>query len=63
MLRVRVRVERLEIASEHLGGCLHDDPKEILTDVAMTTAKKPVYCFSRTFTELSDAVDAEGVNV
>jgi hypothetical protein len=68
MLRVRVLVEGLELAQEHLGGCLYEDPKEILTDgtaedfiaEAMVEAKFKVYRLSRKFTELSYAVDAEG---
>jgi len=71
MLRVRVLVEGLELASEYLGGCLYADPKEVLSDgtaedlidMAMTAAKKDVYRLSKKFTELSYAVDAEGVNV
>lgn len=69
MLRVRVLVEGLELSSEYLGGCLYEDPREILTDgtaediidQALATAKKQVYRLSRKFTELSYAVDAEGV--
>jgi hypothetical protein len=69
MLRVRVMVEGLELSSEYLGGCLYEDPKEILTDgtaediieLAMTHAKQQVYRLSRKFTELSDAVDREGI--
>ena len=68
MLRVRVLVEGLELASEYLGGCLYEDPKEILTDgtaediinMALEHAKSQVYRLSRKFTELSYAVDAEG---
>ena len=71
MLRVRVLVEGLELSSEYLGGCLYEDPKEILTDgtaediidQALSRAKKEVYRLSRKFTELSYAVDAEGINV
>ena len=70
MLRVRVLVEGLELASEYLGGCLYEDPKEILTDgtaediinMALEHAKSQVYRLSRKFTELSYAVDAEGIN-
>ena len=69
MLRVRVLVEGLELASEYLGGMLYKDPKECLTDgsaedlidAALADAKKQVYRLSRVFTELSYAVDAEGV--
>ena len=69
MLRVRVMVEGLELASEYLGGCLYKDASEVLTDgtaediidVALEHAKTQVYRLSRKFTELSYAVDAEGV--
>jgi hypothetical protein len=71
MLRVRVLVEGLELGSAYLGGCLYEDPNEILTDgtaedfiaEAMKEAKSQVYRLSRKFTELSYAVDAEGINV
>lgn len=32
MLRVRVLLAGHEFAAEHLGGCLYEDPKEVLTD-------------------------------
>ena len=71
MLRVRVLVEGLELGSAYLGGCLYEDPREVLTDgtaedfiaEAMVEAKSQVYRLSRKFTELSYAVDAEGVTV
>ena len=70
MLRVRVLVEGLELGSSYLGGCLYEDPNEVLTDgvaedfidEAMKEAKTKVYALSRKFTELSYAVDAEGIN-
>lgn len=70
MLRVRVLVEGLELAQEHLGGCLYKDAREILVDgtaediigMALEHAKSQVYRLSRKFTELSYAVDAEGIN-
>ena len=69
MLRVRVLVEGLELGSAYLGGCLYENPKDVLTDgtaedfiaEAMVEAKQQVYRLSRKFTELSYAVDAEGV--
>ena len=69
MLRVRVMVEGLELASEYLGGCLYSDAREVMTDgvaedlidQAMTTAKTQVYRLSRKFTELSYAVDMETI--
>ena len=70
MLRVRVLVEGLELASEYLGGCLYKDAREVLTDgvakdiidTALDNAKTQVYRLSRKFTELSYAVDAEGID-
>ena len=70
-LRVRVLVEGLELASAHVGGCLYENPKDVLTDglaedlisEALADAKKEVYRLSKRFTELSYAVDAEGVTV
>ena len=32
MLRVRVMFDGHELASEYLGGCLYEDPNEVLTD-------------------------------
>jgi hypothetical protein len=69
MLRVRVLVEGLELASAHVGGCLYADAKEVLVDglaedligEALAEAKTQVYRLSRKFTELSYAVDAEGI--
>jgi len=69
MLRVRVMVEGLELGSAYLGGCLYEDPKEVLTDgtaedfiaEAMVEAKGKVYRLSRVFGGLSEAVDREGV--
>jgi hypothetical protein len=69
MLRVRVMVEGLELNSEYLGGCLYENAAEVLTDgtandiidQAISRAKQEVYRLSKKFTELSYAVDAEGV--
>jgi hypothetical protein len=71
MLRVRVMVDSLEMGSHYLGGCLYEDPKEILTDgtaedcigEAIAEAKKEVYKYKQKFAELSDMVDREGINV
>ena len=70
MLRVRVLVEGLELSSEYLGGCLYEDPKEVLTDgtaediidMALEHAKSQVYRLSKVFAGLSEQVDREGVN-
>ena len=69
MLRVRVLVEGLELGSSYLGGCLYEDPKDVLTDgtaedfiaEAMVEAKSKVYRLSRVFGGLSEAVDREAV--
>ena len=69
MLRVRVLVEGLELSSQHLGACLYEDAREILTDGtaedlidhAMTDAKKQVYRLSKVFAGLSEQVDKETV--
>jgi hypothetical protein len=69
MLRVRVMVEGLELGSSYLGGCLYEDPKDVLTDgtaedfiaEAMVEAKSKVYRLSRVFGGLSEAVDREAV--
>ena len=71
MLRVRVLVDGHELASEYLGGCLYEDPRECLTDgtaedliaQAMVTAKREVYRMYKKFQELSFAIDAEGVEL
>jgi len=67
MLRVRVLVEGLELGSAYLGGCLYEDPREVLSDgiaedfidEAMKEAKAQVYRLSKKFAELSDMVDRE----
>ena len=70
MLRVRVLVEGLELSCEHLGGCLYEEPREILTDgtaediidTAITDAKKQVYRLSKVFAGLSEQVDRESAS-
>ena len=70
-LRVRVLVEGLELGSAYLGGCLYEDPREILTDgtaedfiaEAMVDAKSQVYRLYKIFQNLSWELDAEGCNV
>jgi hypothetical protein len=71
MLRVRVLVEGLELGSSYLGGCLYENPKEVITDgtaddlldEAMREAKSQVYRLYRKFQDLSWELDAEGCNV
>ena len=70
-LRVRILVDGHEMASEYLGGCLYEDPREVLRDgtaedlidQAMVTAKREVYRTYKKFQELSFNIDAEGVEV
>lgn len=70
-LRVRILVDGHEMASEYLGGCLYEDPREVLRDgtaedliaEAMVTAKREVYRMYKKFQELSFNIDAEGVEV
>ena len=70
-LRVRILVDGHEMASEYLGGCLYEDPREVLRDgtaedlidQAMVTAKREVYRMYKKFQELSFNIDAEGVEV
>jgi len=67
MLRVRVLVEGLELGSSYLGGCLYEDPREVLSDgtaedciyEAMKEAKAQVYRMSKKFAALSEQVDRE----
>ena len=69
MLRVRVLVEGLELGSSYLGGCLYEDPKEVLTDgiaedfiaEALKEAKPKIYALKQRFAALSDQVDRECV--
>jgi len=71
VVRVRAMVEDFEMGSAHLGGMLYEDPRECLTDgsvedlihEAMAEAKSQVYTLSKKFTELSYALDAQGVTV
>jgi len=68
MLRVRVMVDEYEITSEHLGGCLYENPREVLTDgtvddlvaQAMITAKREVYRMYKRFQDISWEHDAQG---
>ena len=71
MLRVRALVDGHEMGTSYLGGCLYEDPKEVLTDgtaedlisEALIEAKRDVYRMYKRFQELSFNIDAEGVNV
>lgn len=68
MLRVRIMVDEYEMASEYLGGCLYENPRDVLTDgtaedliaEAMITAKREVYRMHKKFQELSWEHDCQG---
>ena len=68
MLRVRLMVDEYEIASEYLGGCLYENPREVLTDgtvddliaTAMITAKREVYRMYKRFQDISWEHDCQG---
>jgi hypothetical protein len=70
-LRVRLLVDGHEMAAEYLGGCLYEDPREVLRDgtaddliaQAMVTAKREVYRMYKKFQELSFNIDREGVEL
>ena len=68
MLRVRIMVDEYELASEFLGGCLYENPREVLTDgtaedlisEAMITAKREVYRMYKRFQDISWEHDCQG---
>ena len=70
MLRVRIMVDEYELASEFLGGCLYENPRDVLTDgtvedmiaEAMITAKPEVYRMYKRFQDISWEHDAQGCN-
>ena len=70
MLRVRIMVDEYEMASEYLGGCLYENPRDVLTDgtvedlvdQAMITARREVYRMYKKFQDISWEHDAEGAN-
>lgn len=69
MLRVRVLAEGLELGSHYLGGCLYEEPNDVMNDgtaedciyEAMREAKDRVYELANKFTALSHQLDREGV--
>lgn len=69
MLRVRVMVEGVELGSSYLGGCLYEDPKEVLTDgtaedkicEALEEAKAEVHRVYKRFAVLNEQIEREGV--
>ena len=69
MLRVRVLLEGLELGNAYLGGCLYEDPREILTDgtaediihEAMAGAKNAVYPLMRKLQAINEEIERESV--
>jgi hypothetical protein len=70
MLRVRALVDGHEMGTSYLGGCLYENPKDVLTDgtaedlisESLIEAKRDVYRMYKRFQELSFNIDAEGIN-
>ena len=68
MLRVRLMVDEYELTAEWLGGCLYENPRDVLTDgtvedmiaEAMITAKREVYRMYKKFQDISWEHDAQG---
>lgn len=71
MLRVRAFVDGNELGSAYLGGCLYEDPMEVLTDgvaedmiaEALAEAKKNVYPLMRKLQAINEAIEREGVEL
>jgi hypothetical protein len=69
MMRVRVLVEGNELGSAYLGGCLYENPKDVLTDgtaedmiyEAMQEAKANVYPLMRKLQAINEEIEREGV--
>ena len=69
MLRVRAFVEGNELGSAYLGGCLYEDPMEVLTDgvaedmiaEALAEAKKNVYPLMRKLQAINEELEREGL--
>jgi hypothetical protein len=59
------------LGSAYLGGCLYEDPKEVLTDgtaediidEAMRGAKLAVYPLMKKLQGINEQIEQEGVNV
>ncbi len=71
MLRVRVMVEGLELASEYLGGCLYEDAREVLSDgtaedqifMALEEARKQVYPLMRKLQAINEDIEFRTVEL
>jgi hypothetical protein len=69
MMRVRVLIDGNELGSAYLGGCLYENPKDVLTDgtaedmiyEAMQEAKANVYPLMRKLQAINEAIEREGV--
>ena len=69
MLRVRAFVDGNELGSAYLGGCLYEDPMEVLTDgtaedmiaEALAEAKKNVYPLMRKLQAINEELEREGL--
>jgi hypothetical protein len=69
MLRVRVLVDGHELGSNYLGGCMYEDPREVLTDgtaedcieQALEEARKEVYPLMRQLQAINEEIERETV--
>ena len=69
MLRVRVFVEGLELGNAYLGGCLYENPKDVLTDgtaddiidEAVRGAKLAVYPLMKKLQGINEELEREGI--
>ncbi len=69
MLRVRVLLDGHEMGSACLGGCMYEDPKEVLTDgtaedmiwEAMIQAKEAVWPLMRKLQAINEELERDGV--
>ena len=69
MLRVRAFVDGNELGSAYLGGCLYEDPMEVLTDgtaedmiaEALAEAKKNVYPLMKKLQAINEELEREGL--
>ena len=70
-LRVRVLVDGHELGSSYLGGCLYENPRDVLSDgtaedqifMALEEAKKAVWPLMRRLQAINEEIEREAVRV
>ena len=68
-LRVRVLVDGHELGSSYLGGCLYENPRDVLSDgtaedqifMALEEAKKAVWPLMRRLQAINEEIEREAV--